>query len=65
MSKYLESWQNALNQVAEWKQRPGMPGNTHQQMLKEVAPPAGVSGGGVKKDDHFEKDKGSNKQAER
>ena len=55
MSKYLESWQNALNQVAEWKPRPGMPGNTHQQMLKEVAPPAGVSGGGVKKDDHFEK----------
>ena len=55
MSKYLESWQSALDQVASWKPRPGMPGNTHQQMLKEVAPPAGVSGGGVKKDDHFEK----------
>ena len=55
MSKYLESWQSALDQVAGWKPRPGMPGNTHQQMLKEVAPPAGVSGGGVKKDDHFEK----------
>ena len=55
MSKYIESWQSALDQVASWKPRPGMPGNTHQQMLKEVAPPAGVSGGGVKKDDHFEK----------
>jgi len=51
MSKYLESWQNALDQVHNWK--PGT--NTHQQMLKEAAPPAGVSGGGVKKDDHFEK----------
>ena len=98
MGKYYETWQNALNQVHNWK--PGI--NTHQQMLKEakemggkwivkfqnkkagmeptqaifdkesdaitfekekkslgfvveVAPPAGVSGGGVKKDDHFEK----------
>ena len=51
MSKYLESWQNALDQVHNWK--PGT--NTHQQILKEAAPSAGVSGGGVKKDDHFEK----------
>ena len=51
MGKYYETWQNALNQVHNWK--PGT--NTHQQMLKEAAPPAGVSGGGVKKDDHFEK----------
>ena len=51
MGKYYETWQNALDQVHNWKPDT----NTHQQMLKEAAPPAGVSGGGVKKDDHFEK----------
>ena len=32
MGKYYETWQNALNQVHNWK--PGI--NIHQQMLKEA-----------------------------
>ena len=31
MGKYYETWQNALNQVHNWK--PGT--NTHQQILQE------------------------------
>ena len=40
MSKYLETWHNALNQVQNWK--PGT--NHHQQMLKEQETPTTKSG---------------------